>query len=292
MKSRIPPLHTLKALEAIARLGTVRAAADELGVTRSAVSHRLAMLEDIVGFEIVKRFGKGVVLTPRAHRYAQDVHKSLTLLASAQDDESDCAVAGVLRISSTAGFAAMWLCGHIASFNDLYPEVQVDIATGRTLDDISTADVDVFIAFGDGNWPGRSVRHLYDVEFMPLCSPALLAGHALRQPSDLLEFPLLHLRNWDDWSRWLTLHGVDFPPPRAGIRFSDLMLVQTAAIAAQGVMMGDEMTCGGAIAAGRLVAPFTGAIKASGAYYLVSERQKHTSPAVTAFTRWLDALIG
>src|SRR5271170_5065399 len=83
MKSRIPPMHTLRALDAFARLGTVWEAAEDLGLTRSAVSHRLATLETILGFEVASRSGKGIALTPRGKRYAQDVQRSLALLAGA-----------------------------------------------------------------------------------------------------------------------------------------------------------------------------------------------------------------
>ena len=56
-------------------------------------------------------------------------------------------------------------------------------------------------------------------------------------------------------------------------------------------MMGDEVTCAGALAAGQLVSPFTSKIKSSGGYYLVNDRKKKPTPAVMAFTRWLEALI-
>ena len=123
MKPQIPPTACLKALDAFARLGTVWEAAEDLGITRSAVSHRLAMLETILGFEVASRSGKGVALTPRGKRYAQDVRRSLTLLADAHEEGSSKPVEGALRISSTAGFASMWLCNHIASFQAEYPNL-------------------------------------------------------------------------------------------------------------------------------------------------------------------------
>jgi LysR family glycine cleavage system transcriptional activator len=73
--------------------------------------------------------------------------------------------------------------------------------------------------------------------------------------------------------------------------FSDLMLVQTAAIAGQGIMMGDEITCAGALAAGQLVAPFSTKVKARAGYYLLRSRQRRLNPAMLAFTRWLNALF-
>jgi len=292
MKSHIPPLHALKALDAFARLGTVWEAAEDLGITRSAVSHRLAMLEEVLGFEVASRSGKGIALTPRGKRYAQDVHRSLALLAEAHEEGSSKPVEGSLRISSTAGFASMWLCNHIASFQAEYPNLCLQIVTCRELDEAADRDVDLFIAFGEGNWPKHTVQHLYDVEFLPMCSPALqnMQG-GLKAPADVLRFPLLHLQKWDDWQQWLAAGGVEFSRRGAGITFSDMMLVQTAAIAGQGIMMGDKITCGGALANGQLVTPFSTKIKARGGYYLLRSRQKRPNPAMLAFTRWLNALF-
>lgn len=285
-------MHALRALEAFARLGTVWAAAEELGVTRSAVSHRLAMLEDVLGFQVLERSGKGIVLTPRASHYAQDVQKSLTLLANAVEDSTHTEIEGVLRISSTPGFASMWLCNYISSFHARYPALQLEITSNLNLDDVSARNIDLFIAFGDGNWPKHSLKHLYDVEFLPLCSPMLLnMSGGLNTPADVLRFPLLHLRSWDDWSRWLAMNGVEFPLRSAQTTFSDLMLVQTAAIAGQGIMMGDEVTCAGALNTGQLVSPFTTRIKSTGGYYLLNDRRKKITPAMAVFSRWLESLI-
>jgi LysR family glycine cleavage system transcriptional activator len=291
MKPRIPPLHALQALDAFARLGTVWEAAEDLGITRSAVSHRIAMLETMLGFEVASRSGRGVALTPRGKRYAQDVRKSLMLLADAHEEGAGKALEGTLRISSTAGFASMWLCNHIASFQSEHPNLCLEIVTSRELGDATDRGVDLSIVFGEGSWPRHTVQHLYDVEFLPMCSPALqnMQG-GLDQPSDVLRYPLLHLRQWDEWRQWLAMSGVEFPRS-AGITFSDLMLVQSAAIAGQGVMMGDEITCAGALAAGQLVTPFSSKIKARGGYYLLRSRQRRPSPAMLAFTRWLNALF-
>jgi LysR family glycine cleavage system transcriptional activator len=292
MKSQIPPMHALRALDAFARLGTVWEAAEDLGITRSAVSHRLAMLETILGFEVAGRSGKGIALTPRGKRYAHDVHRSLALLADAHVEGSSKPVEGSLVVSSTAGFASMWLCNHIGSFHAEYPNLALHIVTSRELDEATDHEVDLFIAFGKGNWPKHTVQHLYDVQYLPMCSPALqnIQG-GLNRPVDVLRYPLLHIQQRDDWRQWLAAGGIEFPRRGAGITFSDMMLAQTAAIAGQGIMMGDEITCAGALAAGQLVSPFSTKIEASGGYYLLRSRQKRPNPAMLAFTRWLNALF-
>lgn len=284
-------MHALRALDAFARLGTVWEAAEHLGITRSALSHRLAMLETVLGFDIAVRSGKGIALTPRGRRYALDVQKSLALLYDARE-EGNKPIEGSLCISSAPGFASMWLCNHIASFQAEHPELDLHIVANRDLDQAVDRDVDLFIVFGEGGWPKQHVQHLYDVEFLPMCSPALLnMPGGLNEPADLLRFPLLHLNHWDDWRQWLSVAGVRLPRKGAGIRFSDLMMVQTAAIAGQGIMMGDGITCAGALSTGQLVAPFSLKVKSSAGYYLVRHGQKRPSPAVSAFTRWLHSLF-
>jgi LysR family glycine cleavage system transcriptional activator len=284
-------MQALRALDALARLGTVWEAAELLGITSSALSHRLSMLEEIVGFDVAVRSGKGIALTPRGRRYALEVQRSLALLRDAHDDGSR-PVEGNLCISSTAGFASMWLCNHIASFQGEHPELTLQILVNQDLDRTSDPNIDLFILFGAGNWPRMNVQHLYDVEFLPLCSPTLLNVHGgLKEAADLLRFPLLHLNDWEDWRQWLAAADVPFPRRTPGIRFSDLTLVQTAAVSGQGIMMGDMVTCARALSGGQLVAPFSLAVKANGGYYLASHRQKRSAPAVNAFTRWLRSLV-
>ena len=284
-------MHALRALDAFARLGTVWEAAEDLGITRSALSHRLAMLESVLGFEVAVRSGKGIALTPRGRRYALDVQKSLLLLHDAHE-EGGKPIEGNLRISSTPGFASMWLCNHIASFQAEHPDLNLQIVASRELDQTSDPDMDLFIVFGEGGWPKQHVQHLYDIEFLPMCSPALLNMHGgLNTPEDLLRFPLLHLSDWEDWRRWLSAAGLQLPRRGGRICFSDLMMVQTAAISGQGIMLGDIITCAGAMASGQLVAPFSIKVNSSAGYYLVRHGQKRPRPAISAFTRWLNGLF-
>jgi LysR family glycine cleavage system transcriptional activator len=291
MRRKVPQIQALVALEAADRLGTLWQAADELGITRSAVSHRIALLEYCLGYDVLERSGKGVSLTARGKRYVQGVRKALAVLADVSDDTDRTAIGGTLRISSTPGFAATWLCNHIADFYEEYPNVTLEIVTSREMSDVSDSSIDVFIAFGDGNWPNYLLKKLYDVEHLPLCSPMLLNKRGgIGQPADLLRFPLLHLVSRDEWSRWLAANGVE-ADNAPGIMFSDMMLVQAAAIAGQGVMMGNNVTYSRLLSTGELVCPFTATVSAIGSYYLVINRRRQQRPAVQTFSVWLQALI-
>ena len=95
----------------------------------------------------------GLVLTPRGKSYADEVRKSLALLTNAQQDRASRDIEGVLRVSSTAGFSSMWLCKHIALFHAEHPNIWLQIVGASELDEVTDPDIDLFIAFGDGNGP-------------------------------------------------------------------------------------------------------------------------------------------
>ena len=157
---------------------------------------------------------------------------------------------------------------------------------------MTDSTVDIFIAFGDGNWPNRAVELLCEVEFTPLCSPVLLNKiGGIAEPRDLLRAPLLHLGDFEDWTRWMALANVENPDSERGIIFSDMNLVYSAAITAQGVAMGDELTCRKAMKAGQLIRPFDLSIKSPKSYFLVTDFAKIEHPAQLAFTEWLKSRL-
>jgi LysR family transcriptional regulator, glycine cleavage system transcriptional activator len=212
MALRIPSTQALRALDSFARHGSVWRAADELNLTRSAVSHQLRLLERDLGFDLLQRVGKGVALTPQGRRYALDVRKALTVIGEAATRHESASVGGSFCISCTPGFASLWLCTHIGGFQDMYPDVALRILTPRRLDDVTNAEADVFISFGIGNWPNHAVELLCEIEFTPLCSPSLLNRlGGLTRPQDVLRANLLHLVDVEDWSRWFAATGVENP---------------------------------------------------------------------------------
>ena len=289
---RVPSTQALRALDAFARHGSVWRAAEELRLTRSAVSHQLRYLEQDLGFDLLKRAGKGVLLTPQGQRYAADVRKALTLLGDAAVQYGDKGIRGSLTFSCTPGFASLWLCTHVAEFKQLYPDVSLRIVTPLRLEDVSNPAVDAFIAYGNGNWSKCAVELLSEVEFTPLCSPVLLNRiGGLSEPLDVFRAVLLHLDNDDDWTRWFKATGTVPASLGQGVTFSDMNLVLAAASADQGIAMGDELTCRQALDTGRLVRPFDLAIRSSRAYYLVMEQHRVANPATLAFSDWLKSRL-
>ena len=289
--SHLPSMKALRALEAVGRLGSVRQAAEELSLTRSAVSHQLRFLEEDLGFALTERDGRGIVLTVRGERYAREVRGALRTLALAHAQTSSTELAGRLTISCTPGFATYWLCPNIARFVGDHPNIDLTIVSPRRLDEVTTPGVDVFIAYGQGDWTDMWVEPLTELQFSPVCSPTLLQ-QGLREPGDLARFPLLHLLDENDWVRWRAAARVTGVDARRGIAFSDMNLTLSAAIAGQGIAMCDTLISRNTLSSGALVQPFSETtIPTPGAYYIVADPTTVEGPLAQAFLGWLHGQL-
>jgi LysR family glycine cleavage system transcriptional activator len=285
---RIPSTQALRAIESFARHGKVWQVADELNLTRSAVSHQLRLLESDLGFQILHRVGTRVELTQRGQAYARDIRKALNMITSSATRNASEGVSGVITVSCSPGFATSWLCLNIGKFKEAYSDITVSLTTPRRLDDISDPNADIFIAFGR-DFPGDAeVRLLKRVTFTPLCSPAYLNKFdGFSDPESLIHATLLHIGNYRDWEDWNRLTGQPIELARRGITFTDMNLVYSAALASQGIAMGDEFLCGDAINKGLLVRPFDVTLPCESAYYLAIPHGKSLNAAYQAFLDWL-----
>ncbi|WP_306005765.1 LysR substrate-binding domain-containing protein [Aquicoccus porphyridii] len=292
--SRIPSTQALRALECFARQGTVRAAAEELNLTRSAVSHQLRLLERDLGFVLFNRVGTGIELTAQGRHYAADVRAALSAISSSASRNAGRGLSGRLTVSCTPGFAAFWLAPRISAFRATCPDVDIRIVTPRRLEDVSNPEVDVFIAFGSGDMAGVEVELLREVAFVPLMSPSLanrLGG--IQSPGDILRADLLHLGSTEDWQRWMSAAGRLPKEANRGPVFADMNLVYAATLAGQGVSMGDEFICTAAMESGQLIRVTDIEIKSQNAYYLAIPSQNKDLAPASAFRRWVhDAIVG
>lgn len=276
---KLPPLSALEALEALARLGSVSAAAQDLGLTQSAVSHKLRALEDRLGFGLTVPAGRGVVLTGAARQYLDRVTPALVQLRAAHAGVS--AAEGKLTVACASGFAATWLAPRLRSFCERFPAVDLTLRTTAAAGDGDVADVSIVFR---ADAPSRS-RHLLSVTFFPVCSPSLLRRGAPPTHRDLEPAQLLHLGDRADWSAWLD------HPVSGGIVFSDMLTMLAAAEAGQGICLGDSLTCDEALSSGRLVRPYAREVPMPQSYW-VTQGPGDQAGAADAFMGWLEDTLG
>ena len=285
-----PSTKFLRALDSFARHGSVWKVADELNLTRSAVSHQLRGLERDLGFPLFVKSGTGICLTPRGRAYAADAARALEILTTSAARNIGRDLTGLLTVSCTPGFAATWLATRIGQFREMCPDLTLCIVTPERLDDLSNPTVDLFIAFGHENLagPGMSGQILQEVSFTPLCSPVLLNRlGGLSEPADVLGAGLLHLNDTRDWQSWAREAGLSTEDFSAGTMFSDMNLVYAAALSAQGIAMGDEFICRAAMTSGLLLKPFDLTIKSPSYYQLIIPNNRQNMVVVNAFRNWI-----
>ena len=156
--------------------------------------------------------------------------------------------------------------------------------------DFAREDVDLAVRHGDGNWPGLDVARLSSEQLFPVCSPKLLAGRQrVNKPSDVLKFPLLHLDDRKDWARWLEAAGVSGADQSHGPVLNRASMIIDAAIDGQGIALARTTLAAWDLINGRLVRPFSDALRLSKSYWIICPKATSTLPKITAFRDWLLA---
>jgi len=298
MSAKLPPLASLRAFEAAARHLSFARAAEDLLVTPGAISQQVKQLEDWLGVALFRRLPKGVLLTDAGQLYGGELREVFARLAAASERVRRHAASPVFTISTSPSLAARWLIPRLGGFRLRHPDIDVRIEVNPAPTDFTRENVDVAIRHGPGpSWPGLHADLLFPQVVFPVCSPRLLeAGPPLRVPADLARFTLLHEDPWTDslgrlheitWSMWLAATGTEGVDASRGLHFALSHMSLQAALAGQGVALGDEVLSGEDLRAGRLVRPLPQAVRAEGSYWFICPDGAVARPRVAAFRAWL-----
>ena len=289
MRYRLPPMNSLRAFEAVARLLSFSRAADELALSQGAVSRHIAILEDYLGVQLFKRTHREVTFTRLGTEYFSSVQEALDIINSETVRINRKRVEHPLRIKSLPTFAIRWLIPRLSDFTAAHPACNTTITTHHAIADFSSGDIDGSIEFGFGDWKNLSCDLLFHATLIPICSPVLADGR--RPPrciEDLRRHVLLHsVYRPELWSKWLEAAGADGLPLGTGTHLQELALVYQAAIDGLGIAMAELPYVQNDIAAGRLVTPFSKVLRQREAYYLVYPPEKLREGSFSVFRRWI-----
>lgn len=288
--SHLPSLQTLRAFEAAGRLKSYSKAAEELGLTHGAVSHRIRELEQRLGVTLFRRVGNSMQLTSEGQMLEVQVRQGLSLLeqAFAGPARAPAKSRSHIVVSAVPSLASTWLFARLSEFRAAHPEIDVELRVSDALNDYRKEGIDVGVRLGLGGWPGLHAAKLFDEALTPVCTPAYRDRLELRQPKDLDRAVLL--RNaWTPWARWFRAVGLDWPEPSSGPKFDDSPLLLRAAVEGAGVALGRQWLAVDELRAGRLVAPFDLAIRDDFSYWLVWPTGRAGHPEAVRFREWLAA---
>ncbi|MDQ0625997.1 transcriptional regulator GcvA [Paraburkholderia graminis] len=288
---QLPPLLSLRAFEATARLLSFSLAAQELFVTQSAISHQVKKLEADLGVALFERRARTVALTVAGQAYYAKVHAAFELLRQGTSE----ARAPLTRLTTVtvgllASFATRWLAPRLESFHSAHPHIDLQLHPEIALADVPGGEVDVAIRYGRGGWSDVHAQQLMRERLSVVCAPALLAGaNRPREPGDILRCPLLtsHSRQPFEWDAWAHRFGVDLRNART-VQLHDYNIVVEAALAGQGIAMGRHNLISLQLASGGLVQalPDTVLDEPRIGWWLVTSKAG-MSKAASAFCAWL-----
>ncbi len=291
MNSSVPPLHLLLAFEACARHASFSRAAAELNITPSAVSHRIANLEENVGEALFVRQGKRVELTIAGTRYLEDVREALDRLSRLARPRIGDRVRERLRIVSPPTFARQLLAPRLAAFLAAHPAIDTELSLSIPFSDVKGSDADVEIRFGDGRYPGLRSERLFEETVFPVASAAFarsLAPRGAVVPEDITRSTLLRNPR-DAWRIWFAAAGLDCPEPRGGPLFNDLGMLVEAAAQGQGIALARSVLARAWLESRAVVRLSPIEAVSPNAYYLVVTEANVARPAVRAFCEWIRA---
>lgn len=290
---RLPPLDLLVTFEAAARQLSFTRAAQERFLTQSAVSRQVRALEEDLGVALFRRGHRRIELTEhgrRLHAVCTELIAGLrrtvaTIRAPAQRE--------TLALTTTPGFASLWLIPRLADFTRAHPGIDVRLDASFETRALRAEGFDLAVRYGRaGHVEGRQV---FAESLVPVCSPKLLKRLPLSRPADLRQHVLLQVVDMGgagmpvEWGPWLQAAGLPDLQPRATLSFSGYGEAIAAALAGQGVALGRRPLVDELLKRRQLVTPFAGSTASSRAYFLLVDPAARDRAAVRAFEGWLLA---
>ncbi len=299
------PLHTLPTFRVIAQLQNLRAAAEQLHLTHSAVSHQLKALETQLGHTLFERRGRRLVLNAAGQALLEGVEQALQQL-----DRGVAAAANAagltpesLRLSVLPSFAQRWLLPRMARWRDLHPKLALEIQASAQLADLQREGLHAAIRQGAGRWPGVQSEVLIGtaVPLVVVGSPAAArrlglspAGRGRKLPeagvdaSCFGDEPLLG--SAELWEQWFALAGAPRKVTPVAL-FNDAGLMLQAAEQDLGLALAREILAADALREGRLVqlSPLAISHAAAQAYHLVYPPGLADWPPLLALRDWLQS---
>lgn len=289
------PLTALRAFEAAGRTGSFRSAADDLGLTPSAVSHAIRGLERDLGTMLFEREGRAIRLTAEGETLMRHVERGFGELQLGIGSVA-ARRPQLLKLHSAPSFAAQWLVPRLGRLLDEAQGLELRIAAGTDYTRFVADEFDADILYGapppEAYGGGVTVLPLGTEVITPLCSPAMAAR--IRSARDLFGEVLIESDNKRvRWPAWFAANGLAAPAPR-GPRFDRSFISLSAAADGLGVALESTMLAEREIASGRLVRPLQGVCEdvVYTGHWLVFPRTKRYARSMVLFLGWLTRELG
>ncbi|TMJ01878.1 MAG: LysR family transcriptional regulator [Alphaproteobacteria bacterium] len=300
---KLPPLGSLRAFEAAARHMSFREAAIELGVTPTAVSHQIRLLEQICKQPLFRRRPRPLALTRAGERLFPVVRNGFDSFATAIASASAGVGERALRVTSPNAFASRWLVPRLPKWRDEHPKIPLEIIGTDEVLDLRAGNADVAIRYARRMPADLAAQEIFRDIFFPVCTPELLAngGRQIERAANLLQYPLIHF-DWlnrdpeaPTWAHWLaTARSVDPDIPETNkawdLSFREEIHAIDAVAAGQGIAICSDVVISRDLKSGALIKAHTFSLPGYG-FYLVFVPNHPQRSSIEAFSSWMRSVV-
>ncbi|CAM3680486.1 HTH-type transcriptional activator AmpR [Pseudomonas reidholzensis] len=292
-KRRTAPavINHLVAFEAAARLGSFRAASDELHVTPGAVAQQVRTLEDKLGLALFERLPRGLKPNRHGSDYLERVRLALHIIEDASSELLDRDAPGdphQVLLSTTPAFASRWLIPRLGRLAAAHPQIALMIDASDSTRPLSgKGAVDMAVRWGAPPFANGHARPLLPGQAVPVCAPSLRGEHHWQHAAELAELPLIS-DSHNNWKRWFDHYGL--PATRfTGPSFSQTILAIEAAEQGMGIALVPGLLVENALKAGTLVVALAGhALPSAAGFYMLTEQSLPAGCATAKVAQWLE----
>lgn len=286
---RLPSLKFLKTFQVAATRQSFKAAAEELCITPSAVSHQIRGLEEQLGVPLFERGPSSLTLTEAGMSYLQHMETVFSRLEAVTEQLRIRYGRDVVRLHIPPFFATEMLLPRLPSFLEVRPDTDIHINTVAAPLQSHPAEADLSIVVGMAPEEGHDhdCHKLFSQTFVPACSPSLLQRQPIDSVQDLNKHTLIiHEARRDGWQRWAQSLGIDLRPKKI-VRFDSMNTAAEAAEHGVGVALVSTRLGNERFAQGTLIKLFDRELETGESYFLILRKEDAARPDVKALTQWL-----
>jgi LysR family glycine cleavage system transcriptional activator len=291
-------LTALRAFEAAARHMSFKAAADELALTPTAISHQIRVLEDALARPLFRRRPRPLALTSAGAALFPVIRNGFDAFADAVAKVRDRSATPKLRVTTTNAFAGLWLVPRLPLWRTAHPDIVMEVIGTDAGIGLMGGDADVAVRYAFAPPVGMISTELLRDRFWPVASPKLIASqNPIQRPSDLAQHPFIHA-GWPateahapTWQRWLTIaqridQDVTLDMAERGLMFSEELHAIDAVIAGQGIGLLSDVLVERELKSGELVRLLDLALPGFG-FYLAHMTGHPRQASIDLFSEWI-----
>jgi LysR family transcriptional regulator, glycine cleavage system transcriptional activator len=294
---KLPPLTELRAFEAAARCRSFKAAATELGVTPTAVSHQIKLLEAYCGQALFRRQPRPITLTWAGEQLFPVVRDGFGSFVEAINFVRAGGTAARLRLTTTNAFAARWLVPRLSQWRKAHPRLKLEIVSTDEVISLKNDEADISIRYVR-NTPtdGPSFELMRD-RFHVVAAPKLVGkSRKLLDPVELARFPLIEAGwrsndaeapTWRQWEAAARKYHQQVPDLSGlvSLNFREELHAIEAAVSGQGIAICSDLLVAPELASGALV-KLTNVTMPGCAFYIVHRASHPKMASIKAFVAW------